>query len=334
MVGKYNIRISSKKVVYEFDVKRKYTIIKGDSSTGKTYLYNMVNSPSVDKVCKREDGGNVPIIALPKVKNAYTIILEQVKNNVIIIDEGVEDFDSNEFIKLLQESDNYFIIITRKKLSHLPISINEIYRIEYTKKYNNINRMYIQNVLKNYYPENDFEIVSPDLFITEDSGSGYEFFSKVLNCNCISANGNANVVNTIINIDEKIYSTVCVIVDGAAYGAFVEDTLSVLQRKKINIKILIPESFEYLLLQSSIIQSDSKVLLYSYNYCDKTEFNKLTNGYDTGNCNFESWEQLYTFYLQYLSAIIQHPYSKKRGRLDKFYLRAWGGVKKYLKSLK
>ena len=80
MVGKYNIRITTKKVVYEFDVKRKYTIVKGDSSTGKSYLYTLVGTPNVDIVCKC-DNRSTSIIQLPKVKSAYAVLLRNTDNN-------------------------------------------------------------------------------------------------------------------------------------------------------------------------------------------------------------------------------------------------------------
>ncbi len=155
MVGKYNIRIATKKIVYEFIVKRKYTIIKGDSSTGKTQLYNMVNTPIVDKMCRRNDGLRVDIIALPRTESAYAVILENTSKSIIIIDEGTEKFGSKKFIEMLQKSDNYFIIITRKKLGNIPFSVNEIFEIETSKKYNNLKKMYIYNTLKNYYSQDD-----------------------------------------------------------------------------------------------------------------------------------------------------------------------------------
>lgn len=41
MTGKYHIEISTREVHYSFMVKRKFTIISGDSATGKSTLYQL-----------------------------------------------------------------------------------------------------------------------------------------------------------------------------------------------------------------------------------------------------------------------------------------------------
>ena len=46
MVGKYHLRIEDKKVRYDLDIKRKYTLIKGSSAMGKTYLRDIVDDES------------------------------------------------------------------------------------------------------------------------------------------------------------------------------------------------------------------------------------------------------------------------------------------------
>lgn len=43
MKGSFHIKVSRKRgTVFEFDVRRNITVIRGDSGTGKTTLYNMV----------------------------------------------------------------------------------------------------------------------------------------------------------------------------------------------------------------------------------------------------------------------------------------------------
>ena len=148
MIGKYNIRITTKKVIYEFVIKEKYTILKGDSSTGKSYLYTLVGTPNVDMVCKGELQ-NVHLIQLPKIKSAYDVILANAKNCIIFIDEDTEYLGNDDFIRKLQNSDNYFVIISRKQLSNIPISIHETYKIVSEKRYDNLGQLYVYNTLKN-----------------------------------------------------------------------------------------------------------------------------------------------------------------------------------------
>ena len=332
MVGKYNIRITTKKVVYEFDIKRKYTIIKGDSSTGKSYLYTLIGTPNIDLVCKSEKN-EAAVIPLPKVKSAYSVVLTNTEKSIIFIDEDTEDFGSDDFIRLLQNSDNYFVIITRKKLSNIPISVQEIYEISSDTKYNNLNRLYVYNTLKNVYAEDSLNVVEPDLFLVEDYGSGYDFFSKVLDCECKTACGNANVASELIAVENK-YDTIVVFVDGAAFGAFMDDVSAVIKRASSAVVLLFPESFEYVLLKNGVAETDNRVLDETYDYCDEKAFRELSNDYPTGACKFESWEQFYTIYLQYLTSNTAYQYTKKSKRLNDYYMRFWGKIKRFLRNLK
>lgn len=42
MKGSYDFRVKSKKLLFEFSIKRNITLIKGDSATGKTTLLHMM----------------------------------------------------------------------------------------------------------------------------------------------------------------------------------------------------------------------------------------------------------------------------------------------------
>ena len=42
MKGSYNFKVKSKRVVFEFSIRRNITVIKGDSATGKTTLLHML----------------------------------------------------------------------------------------------------------------------------------------------------------------------------------------------------------------------------------------------------------------------------------------------------
>ena len=51
MKGKHKVIVSTKRLKYEFELRRNLTIIQGDSATGKTTLVDMirdfVNNPTV-----------------------------------------------------------------------------------------------------------------------------------------------------------------------------------------------------------------------------------------------------------------------------------------------
>ena len=92
MKGKHRVVVSTKRLKYDFELRRNLTIIRGDSATGKTTLIDMiqdyVNNPSgtpveliCDKKCFVLEG------ALWKEQ------LSGISDSIIFIDEG------NEFIK-------------------------------------------------------------------------------------------------------------------------------------------------------------------------------------------------------------------------------------------
>ena len=61
MKGKHKVIVSTKRLKYEFELRRNLTIIQGDSATGKTTLVDMirdfVNNPSgtpVEVICDKK----------------------------------------------------------------------------------------------------------------------------------------------------------------------------------------------------------------------------------------------------------------------------------------
>ncbi|MBP3197651.1 MAG: ATP-binding protein [Butyrivibrio sp.] len=284
MVGKYDIKIYDNKVHYHLVVKRNITIIQGNSGTGKTTLIDMLldysqlgKNSGVTVVCDRK------CVAFRFQNEMQLQILQSMHGYIIFLDENNSFIKTHEFARIVNESDNYFVIICRDALPQLPYSIEEIYGmrtdkesqkyIEPKKTYNELYRIY--NL------ENNDEI-KPDVVITEDSNSGHECFSKIFTCGCISAEGKSKITNTISkykNTDKDML----VIVDGAAFGS----EMQLFDRKAANFvnkcALYAPESFEYLLLNSGIVGADKDVLENTYDYADSRYYS--------------SWERFYTAYL-------------------------------------
>ena len=143
MRGKYRVVVKNKRLHYEFEIKRNITIIKGDSATGKTTLINMIrqfanlgNSSGVDLMC------DVPCRTLDGAD--WKIILRNISGNILFIDEENTFIRSEEFASEIKESDNYFVIITRENLYNLPYSVEEIYGLHSSGKYQNTKQIYQQ----------------------------------------------------------------------------------------------------------------------------------------------------------------------------------------------
>ena len=43
MIGSHHIIVETKKIKYEFEIKRNITVIRGDSATGKTTLIDLLS---------------------------------------------------------------------------------------------------------------------------------------------------------------------------------------------------------------------------------------------------------------------------------------------------
>ena len=277
MKGKYLISISNNKVKYEFSIKRNITVIQGDSATGKTTL--------VDMIREFEQNGFDSGINLSSKKrcrvlegNDWHKNLSLITESIVFIDEGNKFVESVDFASAVKNSDNYFVIVTREGLENLPYSIEEIYGIHTSGKYSDLKQVYHE--FYRIYGNEIFSGAKIEKIITEDSNSGFDFFNCVFNgrCVCESAGGKSNIYKKLLQSkDEKVLA----VADGAAFGSQM-NLVSELLNKRKNILLFAPESFEWLILQSEIINdSETKNILENpEEYIESKDF--------------FSWEQFFT----------------------------------------
>ena len=270
MKGKHKVIVQNNKLHYEFEIKRNITIIQGDSATGKTTLINMIRqaanlgaSSGVDVIC------DVPCRTLEG--QDWKLILENLSNHIIFIDEENAFINTEEFAASIKQSDNYFVLITRENLYNLPYSVEEIYGMHSSGKYQNTKRIY-QEMYHIYSNIQEFPI-RPERIIVEDSNSGYEFFQAVSVENglkCESAGGKSNIFSMLKKVgDEEI----CVVADGAAIGPEMNALYKQVQNRN-NIKLYLPESFEWIILKSGLlgIKTVQAILEEPENYIDSMEY--------------------------------------------------------------
>ena len=277
MTGKYDIEIYNKRVHYHLTVKRNITVIQGDSATGKTELLRMISdyenngiSSGITKICEKR---------CVVIENAsWKERLATLQQCIIFIDEGAPFLRSKEFTRMVKGSDNYFVLVTRDSLEHLPYSIEEIYGMRQerdSQKYQNAKRIY--NETYQLYNLQAKEDIQPDLVITEDSNSGYEFYHKLFGETCCSAEGKSNILSYLQKSRGK---EILAIVDGAAFGPEIQRVLSL--RKAKNIVLFLPESFEWVILRSGIVK-DKEI---------KTILEKPYDYIESGK--YFSWERFFT----------------------------------------
>lgn len=298
MKGSYRIRIQSKRVIYDFEIRRNITIITGDSAKGKTTLIDNIN----DYVNYGKDSG----INLNCEKPCRVIAganwesqLRDIKDSIVFIDEGNKFITSEDFAHAVKNSDNYYVIITREKLDNLPYSVNEIYGITSSGKYMNVKQVY--NEMYPLYIEHTSKAMqNPTLVITEDEKSGYQFFEAVGKDKgflCISANGKANIIKNIISRDNE---RILLVVDGAAFGPEMNAVAQIIKRFP-NYALYAPESFEWLLLNSNIFK-EKKLADILDNPSDYIE-----------SSQFFSWERYFTDLLERISKLYKgYEYNKEK----------------------
>lgn len=322
MTGKYSIIVENRHLRYELEVKRKYTIIRGDSGRGKSELCFAILNDTALIQCDLT------------VKVATSLEQLEGANNIVIMDEDFFNrFGVGECVRVMQANDNYYIMITRRKMSELPISVNEIYTLD-MDSYRRLDKLVTKNVLSNKYRDNKEESFVPDLIVTEDTNAGFDFFNKLFHkkCACISAGGKSEIVGKLLGVC-KNYKTICVVVDGAAFGDCVEDIMTLLHSlNSVDMYILVPESFEFLLLNIPDLGVDTDILNKTYNFCDTTYLGQVFHMNFSSKCT-ESWEKFYNTYLRNYTRDDSDRRYNKGDKIKTFYLYHYKDILKQLPEL-
>lgn len=258
MKGTQHVEVSNRNAKFRFDLHRNITIVRGDSGTGKTTLYNMIADYTR---LQAESGVNLtstkPCVALMDMdwKNQ----LDGISNSIVFIDEGATYISSEKFAEAIKNSDNYYVIFNREGLHQLPYSVEEIYQIKTSGKYHSFEQIYKPEKLHRYtkFPKSkrkDFQVL-----LTEDSHSGYQFFCAYFegtSVHCATAGSNSAIFKWLNN---NPTGKVLIIADGAAFGSEMDRVLKLCKTHPETFQLCLPESFEWLILKSGIIHAEHLV---------------------------------------------------------------------------
>ena len=149
MKSSHRVIVESRKVKYDFVIRRNITILTGDSGTGKTVLIDLIRDYrrygsdsgvflSCDCECRTIDNED------------WERQIEEISGSIIFIDEGNRFLTSKKFAMLVQNSDNYFVIATREKLPMLPYSVQEIYGFRKSGKFHEAKQKYNEICTEKY----------------------------------------------------------------------------------------------------------------------------------------------------------------------------------------
>lgn len=280
MKGSYHVIVQNRYLKYEFTIRRNLTIIQGDSATGKTTLVEMIRESRLDS-----NSGVTVSCACPCRVIEGDLWKEQIsyiKDSIVFIDEGASFVETKDFAGVAKKSSNYFVIVTRENLDMLPVSVEEVYGIKSSGRYGILNPVYHEMYrLYNLKSERDVPLI-PKQILVEDSNSGYEFFRDVAEKNglkCQSARGKSSIFTFLTKLKKE--NEILVVADGAAFASQM-NRITYLMNRNNNIHLYLPESFEWLLLNSEII-SDGELKNILHNPSDFIE-----------SAEYFSWERFFT----------------------------------------
>ena len=298
MNGIHNVNISDKRVRYSFDLTRNITVVQGDSGTGKTTLFDMISA-----YARLKDRSGVQIVC-DKACIALTADsdwqsrLGNIEDSIVFIDEDAEFVSTHEFAAAIRHTDNYYVIFIREPLYELPYSVEEIYEIRTSNRFHTFRKAYRRQ--NGYVYTRIPGRKKPMTLLTEDTHSGYQFYrtyydgSSVI---CESAGSNSGIFSWLReHSDQEVF----VIADGAAFGAEMNRIMQLQHQFPDKITLCLPESFEWLILQSGVIDIPGLKDL-------------LENPSDhIDSKQFFSWENFFEDYLIQHTAGTHYAYSKSQ----------------------
>lgn len=302
MNGKHEITVSNRDISFKFTLERNITVVVGNSATGKTTLYELIYehmrdgehsgiSLSCDKKCVVLDDQD------------WKIRLRRIKDSIVFIDEGADFISGKEFAREIRKTDNYYVIFNREKLKELPYSVEAVYEIKRSGKYCRFEKRYISDNQLVYNKHADFV---PEFLVVEDAKSGFQFFQVVVQnkkTKCVSSKGNSNIIKWL---EKHRTEKVLIIADGAAFGSYANDVVTLIERTSGNIMLCLPESFEWMILASGILADKhiSEVVTNPSEYIFSEEF--------------FSWEKFFTDLLEKSTQGTYREYTKKE--INNYYL--------------
>lgn len=292
MRGSYSFTVQNKDILFDITLTRNVTVIRGNGGSGKTTLCDMIRNSQKTGSGVHLKSYFAPVFVLDTMGFHNGVVQNYTERDAIFVTDEDESFvKSSEFAECVQQTGCYFVIITRDNLKCLPCSIKEIYTlVDHVSATGN----QVVKTLAKEYPHTQYgNLDYKDIIVTEDLRAGKQFFSRTfLNTLVLSAKSKDNIIN---RVKQDNLRNAIIIVDGAAFGFLIEDTLLAIRGH--NIALIAIESFEYAILKSHIV--NNKVL--SSIDLDSPEVDAR---------RYLTWEQYYTDLLETVTKGSIYQYSK------------------------
>ena len=281
-------------VEYHLVLKRRITLLIGDSGSGKTVLDNLVQDSSSNPTINIKCVKNVYIVpAVDSYKDAFSK-----KDCVILIDENNLNIKNAILLsRNLVVNDNYLIIATRDFLDfndkdiskHFDLSLDSLCKLTTVGSVHYNEPMYNFNRIK--------DLSKYDKVLVEDRAAGFQFF-QLLHSNVVSTEGKDNA----LKYDRDLKGNTLLVIDLAVFGKYANEFYKKFYIRNKDVAILPDyECFEELLLHTNVFKDNEDVkMLFS----------------DLSVCNTElTWERYFeNFLLSVKGGTVLEPY-KHGGKL-------------------
>lgn len=273
MNGDVYITLSTPKIVYKMHFDRNISIIRGDSGTGKSLLCELISlALAGDETVTLSTNGPkcivMPLNTSDPTSKSWKDIISDSTDSVIFVDEMCDCFHANEFYTSIQYTSNYFVLLTRRDYSNISYSPKAIF--EFKKEMGEL-----QPVVRNtcLYPVIN-ENVTPSKILTEDRAAGYHFYQLLYPIEVTSAGTKTKVDKCLRRLHKEGASNVVAVVDGAAFGSEFDKCVKVLRLNQ-TFHLYFPESFEWLLLHSTIFHSNKEIQSILSDYLNTIDWSKF-----------------------------------------------------------
>lgn len=248
---------------YDLEISHKITRVIGNSGTGKTSLYNLVN-PNIDKTVKMKIIGAKGYRAEALLKTATQSVAEYItkaKNLIIVCDENLKnEIQKHEVEEAIQNNKScYFIIIGRHDCAGLNVDIDAVCKMECV---NGINRLvkYLNE------PIGVNRKIRFTHCMIEDTGKAKEWTSKLMG-NIVKVesalSGKETFCSSVRNlIKRERASAVLMLFDRVSFGRCVTEYKSLINEYGHYLFVMNNyKSWEYLMLKTNMFKS--KFIEYS-----------------------------------------------------------------------
>lgn len=165
------LRVTTNKVCYNMELERKYSVIQGNSGTGKTLLATFVEACATrNKTVQIQC--DVPVSARISVfadVDEFTQFLSN-KKGIVVLDENclsILKISNLQVAQILQEYQLYYILITRETqlFNKVAVSVFDMYYLKSSGKFHTLEQIYPVRGISQ-------EFIEADYIITEDESSG------------------------------------------------------------------------------------------------------------------------------------------------------------------